>query len=783
MAAKKKTASKKKDVQSKERTPLANQILTVVLFVVGIFLLISFLFDITGVAGRFISNFFKGFLGTAAYFLPFFLFFLAIRNSKSAIKFEFSIKLWSGIVFLVNFSALMLIISNFKPETQGINNVIGEMFSHGTANIISGGLIGSALGLGMRSLLDVVGSLIVIILLLLISFMLLTGITARQIYKFFIPFKMKDVAKAVGEKIVSEEEEEKAPKSKKKEPVIDIPVDEPRKIDDEQVDNIMKTLSEGSESIENEQELSETEAVIPPKEEEKEPVETEEFDIEEEKKEAPKKSSEGYTFPPITLLKQDVGASPAADVSDELKQNGKKLIDTLKSFGVDASIVNISRGPSVTRYEIAPGVGVKISKIANLADDIALNLAAMGVRIEAPIPGKAAIGIEIPNNNISSVFIRDILASREFREAKSNLSVCLGKDITGNHIITDLSKMPHLLVAGATGSGKSVCINSIIISLLYKSSPEQVKLLMIDPKVVELKIYNSIPHLLIPVVTDPKKAAGALNWAVVEMLDRYKKFAEQNVRDITGYNENAKVDENLETMPHIVVIIDELADLMMAAPNEVEDSICRLAQMARAAGMHLVIATQRPSTDVITGTIKANVPSRISFKVSSQVDSRIILDVAGAEKLLGRGDMLFCPVGQSKPTRIQGCFVSDKEVEAVTDFVSGSADVTYDDSIIEHIETKAAEAEQKNKKVLDDNASDEDEMLPAAIEVVVEAGMASVSLLQRKLKLGYARAARIVDQLEQKGIVGPYEGAKPRQVLISKVQYQEMLMNTEKSEE
>ena len=433
--------------------------------------------------------------------------------------------------------------------------------------------------------------------------------------------------------------------------------------------------------------------------------------------------------------------------------------------------MDISRGPTVTRYELQPCAGVKISKITNLADDIALNLATAGVRIEAPIPNKAAVGIEVPNKASAVVGVRGILESPAFINAKSKLTVALGRDIGGNVVVTDIAKMPHGLIAGATGSGKSVCINSIIISLLYKATPDEVKLLMIDPKVVELGIYNGIPHLLVPVVTDPRKAAGALGWSVTEMERRYKMFADRGVRDLAGYNKFVENlgDPEVQKMPHIVIIIDELADLMMTAPNEVEDSINRIAAKARAAGMHLIIATQRPSVDVVTGVIKANIPTRIAFAVSSQIDSRTILDSAGAEKLLGRGDMLFSPVGSTKPNRIQGCFVSDEEVEAVVDYIKSDHTVDYDDDVMVEIERQAA-IEKKQKTGLPEDGPEGDPMLDEAIRVVVENGMASTSLLQRKLKLGYARAARIVDEMEQRGVVGPYEGSKPRKVLISKEQ-------------
>lgn len=486
-----------------------------------------------------------------------------------------------------------------------------------------------------------------------------------------------------------------------------------------------------------------------------------------------------YIFPPINLLKETKN-DLSEDVPEEMKANAQLLVDTLNSFGVQTRIIDIARGPAVTRYELQPSAGVKISKITGLADDIALNLAAAGVRIEAPIPNKAAVGIEVPNKTISMVGIREMIDCDAFLDAQSKLTVALGKDISGNITTADIGKMPHVLIAGATGSGKSVCINSIIISLLYKSTPDEVRLLMIDPKVVELGVYNGIPHLLVPVVTDPRKAAGALNWAVSEMLGRYKIFADNAVRDLKGYNKLAREAENpLSPMPEIVIIIDELADLMMAAPNEVEDAICRLAQMARAAGMHLVIATQRPSVDVITGVIKANIPSRIAFAVSSQVDSRTILDGGGAEKLLGRGDMLFLPVGVSKPTRVQGCYVSDKEVEKVVKFVKDSQNSEYDENIMLEIERQAVVEKGKSNTSDGGGFSAEDEMLSKAIEVVIEVGQCSTSLLQRKLKLGYARAARIVDEMEERGIVGPFEGSKPRPVLITRQQWVEMKMNSE----
>lgn len=493
---------------------------------------------------------------------------------------------------------------------------------------------------------------------------------------------------------------------------------------------------------------------------------------------APKTPTVEVPAIPTSLL--EYSPEPDMDsVEEELNANGEKLIETLQSFGVRATMLEACRGPAVTRYELQPAAGVKISKITNLSDDIALNLAATGVRIEAPIPGKAAVGIEVPNRKVSTVRMRELIESSAFRRAESPLTTVLGRDIAGELVLADLAQMPHLLIAGSTGSGKSVCINSLIVSLLYKSTPQEVRFLMIDPKVVELGIYNGIPHLIVPVVTDPRKAAGALGWAVTEMLRRYQQFAANNVRDLNSYNRLAQernyIDEQgmrMEHMPQIVIIIDELADLMMAAPNEVEDSICRLAQMARAAGMHLVIATQRPSVDVITGIIKANIPSRIAFAVSSQVDSRTILDMGGAEKLLGRGDMLFSPIGHNKPTRVQGCFIDDREIEAVVEFIRQAASAEYDEGVMEEIE-RGGTQEQSG----DSDSPEGDPMIPEAVRCVVEAGQASTSLLQRRLRLGYARAGRLVDEMEQMGVVGPHEGSKPRQVLITWQQYLEMAQN------
>ena len=488
-----------------------------------------------------------------------------------------------------------------------------------------------------------------------------------------------------------------------------------------------------------------------------------------------------YQYPPVSLLHEGQGVS-GSEVAGELQANQARLADTIHSFGIDAEIVSVTRGPSVTRYEVELDQGVRLNKLTNLSDDIALALGATGVRI-APIPDKISmVGIEVPNKLVSPVPIHDVIDSREFRDNPSKVAFAVGRDISNRNVVGNIAKLPHLLIAGTTGSGKSVCTNSLIISLLYKATPEEVRLIMVDPKMVELGIYNGIPHLLIPVVTDPKKAAGALQWAVVEMMKRYRTFSEIGVRDLASYNAHAARSDELEKMPQIVIVIDELADLMLVAAKEVEESICRVAQMGRAAGMHLIIATQRPSADVSTGLINANIPSRIAFAVASSLESRIILDTTGAEKLVGRGDMLYAPLGSGKPIRVQGCFITPEEIDRVVGYVKSTGEAQYSDEVMRKIEESLQEKEKKGGGGPASSASDgdeggsEDELLPAAVEVVLETGQASVSMLQRRLKLGYSRAARLVDQMEQRGYVGPFEGSKPRQLLITKEKWQEIKM-------
>lgn len=668
--------------------------------------------------------------------------------------------------------------------------------------IHSGGVLGAVFGGVPEMLFGKTAAAIVLIVLLITTFLFITGGTLLGIY---LAIKEKiDSANQLRKDRVEEVEDNQPVYTKKKKKYVPVDIGpeaygtEPDEMYiEELVGNAekkdvpqKKKAPKPFDEIRSEPEISSSEPSVPlddiikkvnssaeVKQKKNEKTKLEKTETKTDKNDEPAKVFHTYQKPPVDCLEYANNAG-ALNYEEELKNNATKLVDTLNSFGVSTKIVDICRGPSVTRYELQPAAGVKISKITSLSDDIALALAASGVRIEAPIPNKSAIGIEIPNKKRATVSLREIIETPVYRNAKSKLNVALGKDITGNTICADIAKMPHLLIAGTTGSGKSVCLNSMIVSILYNSNPDEVKLLMIDPKQVEFTIYNGIPHLLVPVVSDPRKAAGALGWAVTEMLQRYKMFSENSVRDIKGFNKLAETSETLTPMPHIVIFIDELSDLMMAAPNEVEDSICRLAQMARAAGMHLVIATQRPSVNVITGIIKANIPSRIALSVSSQVDSRTIIDTAGAEKLLGNGDMLFSPVGVSKPVRVQGCYLSDEEVESVVKYIKTQGEEKkYDEEVMKEIERQAV-IEKKPSSLTSSSDGDSgdggDEMIPKAIEVVVEAQMASTTLLQRKLKLGYARAARIIDELEQRQIVGPFEGNKPREVLISKQQWMEM---------
>lgn len=704
-----------------------------------------------------LHDFVLGLFGISSILWGWLLLFVSISSVKGKTK-NIKSKVWLASGTIILLCAICYVFFSFKSIAHmGYFEQLKSLYFNGVKKF-GAGMIGGVIGVPFMWMLGKIGSRVIFIILLFVNVMLLTGTTLgnflSQVKKIFMRGKEFYTNTSDKKSQIQKHMEKKNIDETSELPDIDILVN-----DNEDID--VKSGHKQSEKKKNKHETDIGEVAE---------------QIEDEISIQSYKTDTYYEYPPIDFL-QEAKVVAKGEANHELKVNGQILVDTLKSFNVNTKIINISRGPTVTRYELQPAAGVKISKITNLSDDIALSLAASGVRIEAPIPGKAAVGIEVPNKIINVVRMRELIDSKEFADAKGALTVVLGKDISGKTCVTDLAKMPHLLIAGSTGSGKSVCINSFIISLFYKSSPDDVKLLMIDPKVVELGIYNGIPHLLIPVVTDSRKAAGALNWAVKEMEHRYKIFAQCNVRDISSYNkfvreqqQNNKNDEDLKPMSQIVIIIDELADLMMVAPNEVEDAICRLAQMARASGMHLVIATQRPSVDVITGIIKANIPSRIALAVSSQVDSRTILDKGGAEKLLGRGDMLFAPIGSSKPQRIQGCYVTDKEIESVINFLKANQDTDYDEQVIDEIE-KNTIAESHTEKSRD--IDQKDEMLEDAIRCVIDAGQASTSFLQRKLRVGYARAGRLMDEMEQMGVVGPYEGSKPRKLLITYQQWLE----------
>lgn len=743
------------------------QVSAVVLFAFAILLLCITVIE-GGSLWKVMRNILFGLFSFSAFMLSAILFYIAIITALDKPFGKTATKLWQGGLLAVLTSTAIQLFTTNPDSFEGFFRGVGESFKLGV-QLKSGGAIGAIVGKPMMDIFSPIGSRIIICLLMFVFLMLVTGTTLMQLInaflKLFKRFKRKKVEQEEIEEVEGEEET-REPKFN-----INIPLERGTAGEEASVGGELTPL----ERLERAVGSSQDEAV--PKLEEVVVKAAEEVKEKPVVIDSPVQSGveqNEYVFPPIGLLDFPKGPSQS-DISHELKNNAARLIDTLRSFGVEAKIVEISRGPAVTRYELQPAPGVKISKITSLSDDIALNLASAGVRIEAPIPGKAAIGIEVPNKKVNIVSIREIIDTTAFSVARSKLTIALGKDIAGNVTFADIDKMPHLLIAGATGSGKSVCINSIILSLLYKASPQDVRFLMVDPKVVELGVYNGIPHLLVPVVTDPRKAAGALGWAVTEMLERYRIFAENNVRDLKSYNALAEKREGMQKLPQIVIIIDELADLMMVAPNEVEDNICRLAQMARAAGMHLVIATQRPSVDVITGIIKANIPSRIAFAVSSMVDSRTILDMGGAEKLLGRGDMLFHPVGVAKPTRIQGCFVSDNEVEGVVNFIKSSCETEYDENVSQGIDKHAVPVKNKGGGEADEDEFDE--LLPKAIECVVEMGEASTSMLQRRLRIGYARAGRLMDEMEQRGIIGPHEGSKPRQVLITRNQWLEMSIN------
>ncbi len=739
MGVKKKKSYKTKSRKQK-KYEINNDILGIILIASGIITLFSLFSTKMGIVGQIINGTTFSLMGFGGYFFPILIF-------------------WTGLIIILdkfkfyehkNIISLVIIFLCFLVILDGANIESGSIIERIENGIIlsrvnkGGGLLGSFFGFFFYKLFGSIGTYIVLSVLISISILIISNLNVKELIskaneiKPDIIYKEKIQNKPIKNERISPNEILELNQNETKS---DIGV-----VINDYSNNVDKTTQKEQYKIKvDNQQVNEG---------------TNNIDSEIKEKQV-KLNNLDYKLPPLNLLANQSFKQDGNDKKDILK-NAKIIEETMKNFGIEATISNINKGPTITCYELSPAPGIKLSKIVSLSDNIALSLASSDIRIEAPIPGKSAVGIEVPNKVKDDVLLKEILLSEEFIKINSNVPLALGKDVSGKPIVSTIDKMPHLLIAGATGSGKSVCINTIIMSILYKSSPDDVKLMLIDPKVVELSIYNGIPHLLIPVVTDAKKAAYALNWAVTEMERRYKLFAQNSVRDITSYNSKQSNKED-EKLPKIVIIIDELADLMMVAAQEIEDYICRLAQMARAAGMYLIVATQRPSVDVITGTIKANIPSRISFAVSSQVDSRTILDMTGAEKLLGKGDMLFYPSFLSKPVRIQGAFISDDEVERVVDYLKEQNDANYDDNIIEEI--------QNAKEI---SYQDSDELLPDAIKLVVEEGQASISLIQRRLRVGYARAARIVDEMEERGVIGGYEGSKPRKVLMTKEELQEL---------
>ena len=743
----------------KKKQDMKSEIWVVSLIIISI-LLAVLIYGKSGYIGQTLIPVLGGLMGFIKYILPVGIFIVAISIACNKKDYVFAKLLEYGICLL----CISIILCVWQINSGNLD-ISGE-FWDGVKNAyalgeedVGGGAIGAIFAILLVNLIGGIGTLI------------LSAGVAIVLLVFILEIDVNEWIAGRVERIKEDREEYKEEKRKNRQNNVKL---EPQEaILDEQISIDIPEFtnkSDNKKKNDNKEQEDYIEANLFKKEKvEKEEKTKEVLTIDH----AITVEDENYEFPPMSLMER--GSNKSKGGKKTVTETASKLQKTLYNFGVSAKVEKVSVGPSITRYELKPADGVRVSKIANLADDIALNLAAESIRIEAPIPGKQAVGIEIPNRENEIVHLRDILESDAFEDAESKLTMALGKDVAGEAVVTDIAKMPHVLIAGSTGSGKSVCINTLITSIVYKAKPSEVKMVMIDPKVVELSVYNGIPHLLVPVVTDPKKAAGTLEWAVQEMVKRYSLFAQKGVRDIKGYNSMlSKADgEVTEKLPQIVIIIDELADLMMVASKEVEDAICRLAQMARAAGMHLVIATQRPSVDVITGIIKANIPSRIAFAVSSGVDSRTILDMNGAEKLLGKGDMLFAPVGASKPTRIQGAFVSDKEVEKIVDFLKANGEATYNEDIMETIERNG----KSDKEIDEESDDDADERLMEAIDEVVNAGQASTSFIQRRLKVGYARAGRIIDQMAERGIVSGYEGSKPRQVLITKERWEELKMN------
>ena len=818
---KKSQANKKTDKKNSKNKNEQSEVTPVIPWIIGIVAVFAeFCFIVpsaTGVVGRLLKNTFCGLFSVGAYIIPVFILLILFKQNKDREN-----GFLAKRIILCSMSAISL--SVLFHTVNGVDRCfeISVLFNQGKI-IRGGGVIGGVIAGALEVLIDKAWTTIVGIILLLFCTLWSFGVTPRK-FGADVSSYVHDVGDKLSEKKQSRVTYENKPNAYLPDEAVDIEPDgnsdagpvidefdeeafdrsfETEDYDDSESDIVPETVNTelGKKKFPDTEGVVDLNAILSSEEDfenfadgfadgkkqdesglagEKHDLVENSIDKTPDKAEEKPQKPE-YVFPPTKLLNKEK-STLRTDTPEQLKLTAQKLVDTLASFRVKTHLVNISRGPTITRYELAPEEGVRVRSIANLVDDISLSLASSGVRIEAPIPGKSAVGIEVPNKNVATVYLRDLIENEQFRNNKSRVNVSLGMDVAGKPIYVDIAKMPHLLIAGATGMGKSVCINSMIVSLLYKASPDEVKLILIDPKKVELNIYNSLPHLLVPVVSDPKKAAGSLQWAVKEMERRFELIENEGVRDIYNYNMQTKDDPTIEFLPHIVIIIDELADLMMTAPENVESSICRLAQKARAAGMHLVIGTQRPSVDVITGLIKANIPSRIAFTVASQVDSRTIIDISGAEKLIGRGDMLYSPVGSSKPIRVQGAFVSESEVEAVTQFIrEESGKIEYNSEVLENIEREAERC--VIKKVVGENAevsetsADEDPLIGEAIKLAVESGKISTSLIQRRLSVGYGRAAKLIDQMEQRGIVGPPDGNKPREILISKEAYLEMTVS------
>lgn len=799
MAKKRKYTKSNSRGNTRKSKHMSNIDLTICILIVLSILLGFLIYTNSGVIGVKLNEILGGMMGVTRLLLPIGILGVAIKLACTDNEYVSS-KLIKFCVLLISISVIMCVIQISSGElipSKEISESLKDAYYNGSQGK-GGGALGALLAIPMAKLIENIGTIIVCMGIAIILAATTFGVNVSELINMIVEKHQEKQENKKEEKLhekesrMQERENRELERAKAKQEAR-LKKQKQENNPDEQIQ-----INFGGHIIEEESPKKlkkfkhDKDDLIPlgmekTKKPEPDVIENNLFKQEEEQKQDKTKEvlqlehtitveDENYEYPPVELLSKgsQKGIKGGAKA---LTDTATKLQKTLYSFGVSAKVENVSVGPAITRYELKPAEGVRVSKIANLADDIALNLAAETIRIEAPIPGKQAVGIEVPNKEKQAVHLREVLESEEFENSESKLTIALGKDVAGNTQLADIAKMPHVLIAGSTGSGKSVCINTIITSIIYKAKPSEVKLVMVDPKVVELSVYNGIPHLLIPVVTDPKKAAGALAWAVQEMDNRYNLFAKKGVRDLKGYNKAVKKDEGVGMLPQIVIIVDELADLMMVAAKDVEESICRLAQKARAAGMHLVIATQRPSVDVITGLIKANVPSRIAFAVSSQVDSRTILDSVGAEKLLGKGDMLYFPAGAPKPARVQGAFVSDEEVEKIVDFIKQNGTATYSEDILETIEN--SNKTDKEIAMEKDEDDDTDPFLMDAIETVVETGQASTSFIQRKFKVGYARAGRIIDQMEERGVISGYQGSKPREVLMTLEKLNELKMSTQ----